>query len=91
MNRAVRIIVKGLVQGVCFRLAARSEAERLGLSGWVRNCSDGSVEVEAEGPDLALKKMAEWCRKGPVNARVTDIRVDYMPADGRFEGFEIRR
>jgi acylphosphatase len=55
-------------------------AERLGLSGWVKNLEDGSVELEAEGPRAVLEKLVSWCHRGPSAARVT----------GAEKGFEVR-
>ncbi|MBD8057787.1 acylphosphatase [Cellulomonas sp. JH27-2] len=79
-----RVIVHGTVQGVGFRWATRREARRLGVTGWVRNVDDGSVEavVGGEGADAMLA----WLRHGPPGSQVTSIDVqDSDDAGGPFE------
>ena len=70
-----RIIVRGRVQGVFFRASPEEEARLLGVSGWVRNLADGSVEAAFEGPDEAVEKIIAWCRKGPPHAKVERLEV----------------
>ncbi len=65
-----RLRIRGRVQGVWFRGATREKALSLGLSGWVRNLPDGSVEALAQGPAWAVEDLATWCRRGPSGARV---------------------
>ena len=72
---AVRVRVTGRVQGVSFRYHAQQEAAGLGLTGWVRNEVDGSVELHLQGPQDAVDAMVEWCRQGPPAARVRDVAV----------------
>lgn len=85
-----RFRVRGQVQGVGFRWWTRSQAQRLGLSGMVRNRPDGSVEVEAAGPDAALSELRQLLRQGPPSARVD--AVDEEPATGVTGGeFQIAR
>lgn len=73
---ARRLRVHGLVQGVGFRWSMAAEARRLGLTGWVRNRSDGTVEAHAEGDPAALDALATWARTGPRWAQVTSVEVD---------------
>ncbi len=80
----------GLVQGVSFRWATVDEAELLGLTGWVRNRPDGSVEVLAEGPRTPLDQLLEFLRHGPPHAVVKGVEADWPPATGEFQSFEIR-
>ncbi len=80
--------VRGRVQGVGFRYSFQHEARRLGVSGWVRNRLDGSVEAAVYGPAEAVEKLIEWARHGPPSARVTDVRVNAHEA--RYDGFELR-
>jgi acylphosphatase len=68
--RRVRVRISGHVQGVFFRTSCLDRAERLGLSGWVRNVSGGGVEAVFEGPEPAVARMLAWCREGPPLARV---------------------
>lgn len=76
------MLVSGRVQGVAFRWHARDEARARGVAGWVRNLSDGRVEVFAEGERAALESFVAWLREGPPAARVTDVAVQ----DARPEG-----
>ena len=85
----VRAIVSGRVQGVWYRESCRREAERLGVTGWVRNTPDGSVEIEAEGPRRAVDALLDWARTGPPRARVTGVRVTDLTVAGG-AGFEVR-
>jgi acylphosphatase len=80
MSGAVRqrIVVRGRVQGVGFRQGTQSQAEELGLSGYVRNCRDGSVEAEVEGPKEAVLTMVAWLRHGPRTAAVTSIEAEQV-------------
>jgi acylphosphatase len=71
-----QVIVRGEVQGVGFRMNARAEARRLGLSGVALNRRDGSVEVQVEGPDAAVAEMVAWLRRGPRYARVASVTVE---------------
>jgi acylphosphatase len=90
MKRA-RVIVSGRVQGVSFRWHTQARAEELGLSGWVRNLADGTVELEAEGPDDAVDALVAWCRRGPPAARVGDLQVEELAPTGGVGGFHITR
>lgn len=87
--RAVRATVRGVVQGVGFRFAARAQAQRLGLNGWVRNEADGSVEVAAQGPADAVSDFVDWLRVGPDFAEVASVDVADTPVDPSLTGFEV--
>lgn len=87
---AAHVYVSGRVQGVYFRATCAQEARRLGLSGWVRNLADGRVELLASGPRRAVMDLVAWCRRGPPEARVTDVQIEWLPpAEGG--NFEVRR
>ncbi len=73
---ACRFTVTGVVQGVFFRAETQRKARELGVTGWVRNCEDGSVEVHAEGLKASITALEEWCRKGPERAKVEDVRPE---------------
>jgi acylphosphatase len=75
----VRVEAAGLVQGVYFRSAVRDEAERLGLTGWVRNRDDGRVEAEFQGAPGAVAEAVSFCRGDPGQARVDDLSVVNLP------------
>lgn len=68
----------GQVQGVFFRVTTRDVAERLHLTGWVRNRADGRVEAEFQGAPEAVKRALEFCRSGPRQAHVNHIDVDHV-------------
>ena len=86
---ARRVHVSGRVQGVFFRAWTRDEARSLGVFGWVRNCSDGSVEAHVEGDDGQVAELIRRMRHGPAHARVTDLDVSDAPAE-KLERFELR-
>lgn len=90
MNKRVRVIVFGRVQGVNFRHYTRKTAQLLGVSGWVRNLADGSVEGCFEGEASAVDAAVEWCRSGPDSARVDRLELAEEPFAGDFDGFQIR-
>ena len=87
MTRA-RVRVRGRVQGVFFRVEARDRARSLGLSGWVRNCSDGSVEAVFEGDGERVQSMVDWCGRGPSGASVDSVDVNWEEP-GHEEGFRV--
>jgi acylphosphatase len=74
-EKRVRVVIKGWVQGVGFRVDCQHEAQRLGLTGWVRNRSDGSVEALFEGAAPSVDEMLRWCEHGPTGAEVNGIEV----------------
>jgi acylphosphatase len=84
-----RVRVHGRVQGVFFRAETQARARSLGLSGWVRNAEDGSVEAVFEGERERVESMIEWCRRGPSGARVDDVEVAYEEPV-REAGFRVR-
>lgn len=81
-------MIRGSVQGVGFRMAAAAEAERLGVSGSVRNRFDGAVEAEVEGEADAVGRMADWLARGPRSARVDTIEAAAAEPRGE-RGFRI--
>ncbi len=87
--KRTHIIVKGMVQGVCFRYYTQIQAQKLGLYGWVRNRYDGSVEILAEGDSASIEKLKEWSKSGPPQADVTDLILEDMAYTGEFNSFEV--
>ena len=85
----IRGVIRGDVQGVGFRFYLVKAAQALGLRGWVRNRSDGTVEFIAEGPRPELERLLRSARQGPRGAHVTDVDVDWSPASGGLERFEL--
>jgi acylphosphatase len=86
-----RLKIEGRVQGVYFRASTVVHAQTLGVTGWVRNCPDGSVEAVAEGARENIDKLIEWCRQGPPGARVSRVHVGWEEPQSDFAGFGIRR
>ena len=85
----VHIIVSGIVQGVFFRAKTKEEADRLKVFGWVKNSIDGSVEIMAEGDEVSLDRLAQWCRKGPQGAVVENLKLTEEEYRGEFDSFNI--
>ncbi len=87
----MRAVVTGRVQGVGFRALTVDEAQALGLTGWVRNLADGSVELEAQGDEDSVAALLAWCAHGPPGARVTHVAVEDRPAITGERGFAHHR
>lgn len=85
-----RVQVEGRVQGVYYRVHARDKATRLGVTGWIRNLVDGSVEAVLEGNEPSVRAMLEWCRRGSPRAVVTNVTVTWEPYTGEFDRFSVR-
>lgn len=83
------VIVRGRVQGIFFRAETRSEALSLGLSGWVRNLADGSVEAVFEGERPHVEQAIEWCAHGPAGASVDRMEANWEEPLGE-RGFQVR-
>jgi acylphosphatase len=92
MPELVRLsaIVHGRVQGVFFRDFTYTEANALGLTGYVRNLPDGTVETVAEGSREALERLLEQIRVGPPAAQVVKLEPRWQDSSGEFDRFEVR-
>lgn len=88
---AVRVhaIIRGKVQGVCFRIATKQEAEKYDVTGWVRNRIDGSVEAVFEGEKNKVNSVLEWCKNGPLMARVINVEIKKEDYKKEFSTFHI--
>ena len=87
IDKTLRLVIHGRVQGVFFRDSMRAEAIKHGITGWVRNRSDGSVEATVKGKSADVATILRWSQHGPQHAQVT--RVDITPADGSYTDFEV--
>ena len=90
MKKRIHVFISGRVQGVFFRTAAKELADELGVTGWIRNLSDGRVEAVVEGDEEKLKEMIEFFKKGPPLARVDKIEIIEEEYKGEFNTFMIR-
>lgn len=86
-QKKLRLMIHGRVQGVFFRNSMRREAQRLGVSGWVRNRSDGSVEAAVHGDSAVVDALVCWTQRGPELAHVERVEIELD--DGSYNGFEI--
>ncbi|OPL18006.1 MAG: hypothetical protein AVO35_07545 [Candidatus Aegiribacteria sp. MLS_C] len=87
--KRVRAVVTGRVQGVCFRAFTRERARGLGVSGFVRNLPDGSVEIVAEGGDGDVEELLRWVSRGPPRAWVSNLEVSEKDPTGDGGDFRI--
>ena len=87
---SVHIQVYGKVQGVFYRKTAAEKALSLGLAGWVKNSTDGTVEMEVQGPEDKVMELVHWCRTGPENAVVAEVVYQEIKLTGYLD-FKIIR
>ena len=90
MKVGAHVFITGMVQGVFFRSKTRNEAKNHGVTGWVRNLSDGRVEVVFEGSKDNVNKLIDFVGKGPSGAKVLDLNVKWQNYSGEFKDFEVR-
>lgn len=90
-TKRARLRITGLVQGVYYRASAREQAQRLGLTGWVRNSGDGAVLLEAQGAPERLDALVAWCRIGPPAAGVDGVEVSWIEPHAHDVGFIVQR
>ncbi len=83
------IVVRGRVQGVYFRGSLKQQADMRGLSGWVRNRPDGSVEAVVQGPRAAVDSVVAWAQRGPRGARVESAEVHWPEVEALLDTFEV--
>ncbi|MCJ7720517.1 MAG: acylphosphatase [Candidatus Hadarchaeum sp.] len=90
MKARAHVLVEGYVQGVFFRYEASRIAKSLNVNGWVRNLSDGRVEAVFEGEKENVEEMLKFCRRGPPDAQVDDVKAKWETYRGEFSGFDTR-
>lgn len=86
----VHLMIKGIVQGVYYRASARDEAEKLGLTGWIKNTPEGNVEVVVTGSQDDINRYITWCWQGPSRAKVESVETKVLQEE-QFDGFQIIR
>jgi acylphosphatase len=91
MNVRIRVVVKGIVQGVSFRYYTVEEAVRHGVRGWVKNLPNGDVQGCFEGEEKDVKTLLDWCRQGPPLASVDEVIVERENFTGEFSDFRMLR
>ncbi len=91
VNARLNAVIEGTVQGVGFRYFVQDAANLLGLSGWVRNRWDGTVEVLAEGERSRLEQLLTALRRGPRSAHVMGVNFTWQEYNGEFTGFRVRQ
>lgn len=89
MPKTISVKVYGKVQGVFFRQSTKEKATTLGLTGWVKNQSDGSVQIAVSGEPETLDEFVAWCKQGPSRAKVENILIEILDTV-QFEGFFIK-
>lgn len=88
--RQLHIRIVGTVQGVFFRSETQKFARDHGITGWVQNNEDESVEILGQGEEDMLKKLLVWCWEGPPQARVDDVEEEWQEPNEKFKDFEIK-
>lgn len=88
-RKAFHAIITGRVQGVSFRYHTRHTANRLGLTGFVKNLPGGQVEVFAQGPEAELEEFSSWLHRGPSGARVDAVESEPRDVDSSTQSFEV--
>lgn len=90
MKSNAHVIISGRVQGVWFRANTKQKAEQLGVTGWVKNTSDGCVEAIFEGEERCVKEMLEWCHRGPPLAKIDNVEIKNQNPTNGFDEFSIK-
>lgn len=88
-EKRLHLIIQGKVQGVFFRASTKDKATELGLTGFVKNKEDGTVQVVAEGNKNQLQLLSDWCHIGPDRSTVDRVKIDWLAYSGEFEEFTI--
>ncbi|OGG09051.1 hypothetical protein A2154_03385 [Candidatus Gottesmanbacteria bacterium RBG_16_43_7] len=91
--KSVHLIISGTVQGVSFRAWTKDTADSMGITGWVRNRREGTIEINAYGTSANLEKFICQCRKGPRGSNVNSVRIKWFKSDPaghkQIQAFEI--
>ncbi len=90
MKTHKHVLISGKVQGVFFRANTKQKAEQLGVTGWVKNTSDGKVEAIFEGDEEDVNEIITWCHQGPSLARVDDVDIKEKEVKNEYNDFKIK-
>lgn len=91
MKLCKRFVITGRVQGVFYRQGTFEQAEKLNLTGWVRNLNNGAVECLACGESDAIESLARWLEAGPPAAKVTGVTSEALPWEDVYQNFKVQR
>lgn len=86
----LHVFISGRVQGVSYRYSTLIQAQKLGLTGWVKNLYDGRVEALFEGEENLVNSMLGWCREGPAMAYVKDVETFKKEYSGQYKDFSVK-
>ena len=89
MFKRIHLLIIGKVQNVSYRINAKRKAEEFDLAGWVKNTPDGRVEILAEGKKENLEKMIDWCHNGSDYAIVSEVKIEWVESEEKFDKFRI--
>ena len=90
MNQVVKILISGRVQGVCFRAAAKKQADKLGIIGYAKNLDNGCVEIKVIADKILVDQLIDWSHKGSLFSVVKKVTVSYLNQDEKFNKFSIK-
>ncbi|MBT3642619.1 acylphosphatase [archaeon] len=91
MKKAARYIIKGTVQGIFFRQFIKEHADKLNLKGFVRNLTNGDIEIRVEGIIESIERFTSQVKKGPEHCQIRDIQIEEKKWEGEFKEFKILR
>jgi acylphosphatase len=91
MSKQVHVMISGKVQGVWFRASTKQQAKQFGVTGWVRNTSDGRVEAVFQGDDAKVDELLSWVHQGPPLAQVDNVQVNPQKLEETFAHFQVKR
>tara|TARA_B110000014_G_scaffold170281_1_gene120955 strand:+ start:265 stop:543 length:279 start_codon:yes stop_codon:yes gene_type:complete len=89
VKQRIHIFLTGKVQGVFFRQATKVVAIKNNVTGWVKNLENGEVEILLEGDDKNVNSVIDWCRNGPANSRVDEVKIEQQEFSGQYSNFEV--
>ena len=89
VKQRIHIFLTGKVQGVFFRQATKVVAIKNNVTGWVKNLENGEVEILLEGDDKNVNSVIDWCRNGPANSRVDEVKIEPQEFSGQYSNFEV--